>query len=123
MVANWRVAQSVPGFDRCGDRSKRVTRSSAAERRSLSVTTPLSIPTHSTRSGADVRYRYTKHSLEQDIILHEDFKLPEGFATENVRLEVWSEWIGSTPDIKETQTIDLRPDAAAGKTNRSRKHG
>ena len=65
--------------------------------------------------NADVRYRYTKYSLEQDIILHEGIKLPKEFQSENVRLEVWSEWIGSTPDTKETQTIDLRPAAAVGK--------
>jgi hypothetical protein len=65
--------------------------------------------------SADIRYRYTKYSLEQDIILHEGVKLPTEFQSENVRLEVWSEWIDSTPDAKETQTIDLRPLAATGK--------
>lgn len=65
--------------------------------------------------GADIRYRYTKYSLEQDIILHEAVKLPKEFQSENVRLEVWSEWIDSTPDAKETQTIDLRPLDTVGK--------
>ena len=65
--------------------------------------------------SADIRYRYTKYSLEQDIILQEAVKLPTEFQSENVRLEVWSEWIDSTPDGKETQTIDLRPLAATGK--------
>ncbi len=64
---------------------------------------------------ADVRYRYTKYSLEQDIILHEAVKLPEEFQPENVTLEVWSEWIDSTPDAKESQMIDLRPLAATEK--------
>ena len=66
--------------------------------------------------SADVRYRYTKYSLEQDIILHEDIKLPTEFQSENVRLEIWSEWIDSAPDAKVTQTIDLRPADAVGKT-------
>jgi hypothetical protein len=61
---------------------------------------------------ADVRYRYTKHSLEQDIILHENIKLPEGFTAEHTRLEVWSEWIDSVPDSKESVELDLRPAAA-----------
>lgn len=65
--------------------------------------------------SADIRYRYTKYSLEQDIIIHEAIKLPKEFQSENVRLEVWSEWIDSTPDKKESQTIDLRPLAAIGK--------
>jgi len=65
--------------------------------------------------SADIRYRYTKYSLEQDIILHENVKLPKEFQPENVRLEVWSEWIDSTPDAKDTQTIDLRPLEAVGK--------
>jgi hypothetical protein len=63
---------------------------------------------------ADIRYRYNKYFLEQDIILHEAIKLPKEFQAENVQLEVWSEWIDSTPDTKESQTIDLRPLAATG---------
>ena len=59
--------------------------------------------------NADIRFRYTKYSLEQDIILKETPKIPAEFETGNVRLEVWSEWIDSQPDKKETQTIDLRP--------------
>lgn len=65
--------------------------------------------------NADIRYRYTKHSLEQDIILHEGIRLPAEFQSENVRLEVWSEWVDTMPDAKETKMIDLRPDAAVGK--------
>ena len=61
---------------------------------------------------ASVRYRYTKHSLGQDIILHQAIKLPETFQPENLRLEVWTEWVDSTPDAKESQMIDLRPLAA-----------
>lgn len=64
--------------------------------------------------SADIRYRYTPYSLEQDIILHEAIKLPSEFKPENVQLEVWTEWIDSTPDSKLTQTIDLRPLAATG---------
>jgi hypothetical protein len=63
---------------------------------------------------ADIRYRYTKYSLEQDIILHETIQLPEEFQGENVQLEVWSEWIDSAPDGTESVTIDLRPQAADG---------
>jgi hypothetical protein len=58
---------------------------------------------------ASIRYRYTKYSIEQDIILHEAIKLPESFQPENVILEVWSEWINSRPDSIESQTIVLRP--------------
>jgi hypothetical protein len=63
---------------------------------------------------ADIRYRYTKYSLEQDIILHEAIKLPEGFASAQVQIEVWSEWIDSAPDGTESVTVDLRPQAADG---------
>jgi hypothetical protein len=62
---------------------------------------------------ADVRYRYTKYSLEQDIILHENIQLPEGFTAEHTRLEVWSEWLDSVPDRKEMVELNLRPEAAA----------
>jgi hypothetical protein len=62
---------------------------------------------------ADVRYRYTKYSLEQDIILHENVKLPEGFTAEHTRLEVWSEWLDSVPNRKEMVELNLRPEAAA----------
>ena len=65
-------------------------------------------------SLASVRYRYTQNSLEQDVLLNESVKLPEGWQPENVRLEVWSELIDSTPDTKESQMIDLRPLAATG---------
>ncbi|MEI2722970.1 MAG: LamG-like jellyroll fold domain-containing protein [Verrucomicrobiota bacterium] len=63
---------------------------------------------------ADVRYRYTGHSLEQDIILCEAVKLPGGFESGNARLEVWSEWVDSAPDARESLTLDLRPGAAGG---------
>jgi hypothetical protein len=64
---------------------------------------------------ADVRYRYTKYSLEQDIILHENIKLPEGFTAEHTRLEAWSEWINSVPDGKESVELDLRPAATVNR--------
>lgn len=57
---------------------------------------------------ADLRYRYTPYSLEQDILFHEKPRLPKDFLPENVRLEVWSEWFDSEPTAKETQFIDLR---------------
>lgn len=63
---------------------------------------------------ADIRYRYTAYSLEQDIILHHAIKIPGTPRPANLRLEVWSEWMDSNPDTKESQTIDLRPLAAAG---------
>jgi hypothetical protein len=65
--------------------------------------------------NADIRLRYTKYSLEQDIILKDNPKIPAEFESGNVRLEVWSEWIDSQPDKKETQMIDLRPLEATGK--------
>jgi hypothetical protein len=46
--------------------------------------------------SADVRYRYAKYSLEQDIILHEGVKLPP------------------PPDARESQTIVLRPPSENG---------
>jgi hypothetical protein len=64
--------------------------------------------------SADVRYRYAKYSLEQDIILHERVKLPDAFQSENVSLEVWSEWMDSTPEAKEVQSLVLRPPADSG---------
>ncbi len=63
---------------------------------------------------AGIRYRYTPHFLEQDILLYDQIQLPKEFQSTNVQLEVWTEWIDSTPDTKETQTIDLRPLAATG---------
>jgi hypothetical protein len=62
---------------------------------------------------ADVRYRYSKYALEQDIILHESVKLPAGFTAEHTRLEVWSAWLDSVPDQKEMVELNLRPDAVA----------
>lgn len=64
---------------------------------------------------ADIRFRYTPYSLEQDLLLYEQIQLPKEFQATNVQLEVWSEWIDSTPDAKEVKTIDLRPLAASGK--------
>ncbi len=64
--------------------------------------------------SADIRYRYTKYWLEQDIILHEAIQLPEAFQSENALLEVWSEWIDSPPDAIEAQTIELRPPSEDG---------
>ena len=63
----------------------------------------------------DLRFRYTKYSLEQDILLNEAVQLPAGLQPENVTLEVWSEWFDSTPDTKEAQELDLRPLAATEK--------
>lgn len=62
--------------------------------------------------AADIRYRYTKYSLEQDILLHENPKLPKEFSLDNVRLEVWSEWFDSAPKLKLTQPLDLRAETA-----------
>jgi hypothetical protein len=59
--------------------------------------------------AADVRYRYSQYALEQDIILHEAIALPPEFAPENVRLEVWSEWLESEPEAKETVATELGP--------------
>jgi hypothetical protein len=61
---------------------------------------------------ADIRFRYTKYSLEQDILFHENPTLPKGFSPETTRLEVWSEWFDSEPKAKITQALDLRADAA-----------
>jgi hypothetical protein len=57
---------------------------------------------------ADLRYRYTKYSLEQDIILHEHPALPKGFSPETTRLEVWSEWFDSPPQATVRQGLNLR---------------
>lgn len=58
--------------------------------------------------NADIRYRYTANSLEQDIILHENPRLPKAFSPENTRLEIWTEWFGTEPVSKTVQTVDLR---------------
>lgn len=58
--------------------------------------------------NADVRLIYTAHSLEQDIIFHEQPALPEGFTAENTRLEVWTEWFDSEPSARRSQRINLR---------------
>lgn len=64
--------------------------------------------------AADIRYRYTKHSLEQDILLHENPVLPKEFAPATTRLEVWSEWFDSEPKAMITQSLDLRGETAGG---------
>lgn len=58
--------------------------------------------------NADLRYHYTKYSLEQDIILHEHPRLPKGFSPETTRLEVWTEWFDSVPKATVAQTLNLR---------------
>lgn len=64
--------------------------------------------------NADIRYRYTQNSLEQDIILHENPVLPQGFSPTTSRWEIWTEWFNSEPVRKVTQTIDLRANDTSG---------
>ena len=63
---------------------------------------------------ADIRYRYTAQSVEQDIILHEHPAIPKEFSPENTRLEIWTEWFNSAPLSKSIQSIDLRADESSG---------
>ncbi len=58
--------------------------------------------------SADLRYRYTGFSLEQDIVLHANAELPKGWNEETTRLEVWTEWFDTEEPVKETQIINLR---------------
>lgn len=57
---------------------------------------------------ADLRFRYSRYLLEQDIVIRERLPLPESAVAENLRLEVWTEWFDSTPVAREPQLIDLR---------------
>jgi hypothetical protein len=57
---------------------------------------------------ADLRFRYSRNLLEQDVILRERLASPEGATTENLRLEVWTEWFDSVPERLQAQTVDLR---------------
>jgi len=66
---------------------------------------------------ADIRYRYTSYSLEQDIVLHEHPVIPDEFSPENTRLEIWTEWFDSAPVSVAAQTIDLRANEASGLLN------
>ncbi len=42
---------------------------------------------------ADLRYTYRLGSFEQDVIIKERVALPDGFAPDTTRLEVWTEFI------------------------------
>lgn len=66
------------------------------------------------RLQADIRYRYTRQSLEQDIILHENPRIPEEFSPENTRLEIWTEWFNSEPLSRTPQSINLRAADTSG---------
>jgi len=52
---------------------------------------------------ADIRYTMRLGSFEQDIILRENVPLPEGYAPDATRLEVWTEFI-EAPSAYLTQT-------------------
>jgi hypothetical protein len=68
---------------------------------------------------ADLIYRYTAHSLEQDIRFAQGFELPKAFKAENTRIQIWTEWFGVESVSKETQTLTLRSDFGAGEVTTS----
>jgi hypothetical protein len=59
---------------------------------------------------ADLRYRYTANSLEQDLILLAKLPPPEsvGFNGKTVRLALWSEFFDPISPASSSQTINLR---------------
>jgi hypothetical protein len=63
---------------------------------------------------ADLIYRYTAHSLEQDIRLAQNFELPKAFNAEKTRIQIWTEWFGTELLSSERQTITLRADLGEG---------
>ena len=76
---------------------------------------------------ADLRYTYRLGSFEQDVILREKPALPDGFAPDTTRLEVWTEFIehpggvvtqkgraGMTDDSLDFGTIQTSPGNAFG---------
>jgi hypothetical protein len=60
---------------------------------------------------ADLRYRYTANSLEQDVILRANLPTPEsvGFSSQTVCLSVWSEFFNPVAPVISAQSINLRP--------------
>jgi len=59
---------------------------------------------------ADVQYRCTMNSLEQNIILHQRPPAPEdlGLNPETTHLEMWTEWFNTTPRKQEHSIVTLR---------------
>jgi hypothetical protein len=57
---------------------------------------------------ADVHYTYHKASLEQDVILRENPKLPDGFDPQFCRIQVWTEFF-DPPSPAATTTVISQP--------------
>lgn len=57
---------------------------------------------------ADLRLTYAAPWLEQDLILREWPVLPADVPLANLRLEVWTEWFGAAPMIRDVQPLNLR---------------